>query len=79
MTAQEDTIDRLIMEAATDEWQKIAVLISKIFEDPALKGGDNLAPRIAERIYILSDHGRIDTRGNMRRWRDGEVKLLGKK
>jgi len=79
MTTQEDTIDRLVIAAATDEWQKIAVLISKIFEDPALKGIDGLAAQIAERINILSDHGRIDTRGNARRWRDGEVKLLNKK
>ncbi len=70
-----DKIDALILSAAVDEWTKVAVMISKVFDDPALQGLDNLGQSVAERIYILVDAGQLDVQGNMRRWRDGAVRL----
>ncbi len=75
MSDHNEDIDSLILSAATADWLKIAVMISKVFEDPALQGIDNPGQAIAERIYILVDNGRLDSQGNMRRWRDGEVRL----
>lgn len=81
MTNNNDNhIDALILSAATNEWAKVAVLISKVFEAPDLsddlKGMEDLAQKIAERIYILVDSGKLGVHGNMRRWRDGEVRLI---
>ncbi len=78
MSEHNDTIDALILTAASNEWVKIAVMISKVFEAPALAGIDGLAQMVAERVYILVDHGRLASQGNMRRWREGEVRLLDK-
>ena len=73
-TARNEKIDALILAAATAEWQKVACVISKVFEsegfDKGVKGGD-----VAERLYILVDSGKLAVEGNMRRWRDSEVKL----
>ncbi len=78
MSDHNEDIDSLILSAATADWLKIAVMISKVFEDPALQGIDNLGQAIAERIYILVDNGRLEAQGNMRRWRDSEVRLIEK-
>lgn len=77
MTSQNETIDALILEAATDEWLKIAVIISKVFDAPALDGIDNKkrGQIIADRLYILVDNGALACQGNMRRWRDSDVRL----
>jgi hypothetical protein len=73
---RDDTIDKLVLAAAGNEWVKTAVLISKVFDAPALKGIDGLGQIVAERIYILVDHGRLEAKGNMRRWRDSEIRLV---
>ena len=74
--SQDETIDALILSAATDEWQKIALMISKVFDDPALTDKNDLGQKIAERIYVLVDNGALASQGNMRRWRDADVKLV---
>ena len=76
MSQQDETIDALILSAATTEWQKVAVIISKVFDAPALTNKDGLGQMIAERVYVLVDNGRLAVQGNMRRWRDGAVKLV---
>lgn len=75
MTDRNQEIDQIVLSTAGAEWEKVAVLISKVFEAPSLKGIEGLGQKIAERIYILVDSGRLDVQGNMRRWRDGEVRL----
>ncbi len=77
MTHTPETIDALILAAATDAWVKTAVMISKIFDDPALGNidKDKRGQVIAERLYILIDNGALEGRGNMRRWRDSDVRL----
>ncbi len=73
-------IDALIIEAASTHWTKVAVIISKVYDSFAAQGQDvskDLAQIIAERLYILVDNGKLAAQGNMRRWRDGDVKLPG--
>lgn len=69
-------IESLILEACTNEWQKIAVIIGKIFDAPDFDAQSTNAQDIAERLYIMVDSGKIDVQGNMRRWRAGAVRLL---
>ncbi len=76
----DEHIDGVILSVAGPEWAKVAVLISAVYDAPdllpALKDDEGLAHKIAERIYVLVDSGRLGVQGNMRRWRDGEVRLL---
>lgn len=79
MSDQNEKIDALIMAAASEHWTKIAVIISKVYDDFETQGLEftkALAQDIAERLYILVDAGRLDVQGNMRRWRDGDVRLV---
>ena len=78
MTKPNDAIDALLLSTATGEWQKTALLISKVFEDPAFKGVDGLAAQIAARIQALVESGKLEAKGNLRRWRDSEVRAAGK-
>jgi hypothetical protein len=77
MNENDEKIDALIIEAANDHWTKIAVIISKVYdhyEQQGLELSKGLAQEIAERLYILVDNGQLDVQGNMRRWRDADVK-----
>lgn len=74
MTKTDEKIDALILAAATPEWTKTALLIAKVFDSPFFPGEGTTAQHIADRLYILIDHGQLDVKGNMRRWRDSEVK-----
>ncbi|HRQ61626.1 MAG TPA: DUF3658 domain-containing protein [Alphaproteobacteria bacterium] len=68
-------IDPLILAAVTPEWTKTAVLISKVFDSPSFDKTGLSAQDVAERLYVLIDNGQLDVKGNMRRWRDSEVKV----
>lgn len=79
MTSTETQIDTLILATASDTPIKTAALISKIYD--ALPSADitphtDSGKEIAERIYILVDNGRLEATGNMRRWRDSEIRLI---
>ncbi len=70
-------IDALVLSAASGEWQKTALLISKVFDDPAFSTEKDTAQSVAERIYTLVDDGKLEANGNVRRWRDSNVRLVG--
>lgn len=69
-------LEGMILAVCRNEWQKVAVVISKVFDAPDFDKEKNTAAEIAERIYIMVDSGKLDVQGNMRRWRDGVVRLL---
>lgn len=76
---QNEKIDALILSTATAELTKTAVIISKVYDampDAGITPHTDSGKEIAERLYILIDNGRIEAKGNMRRWRDSEVKLI---
>jgi len=75
MTKLTALIDPLILAAVTPEWTKTAVLISKVFDSPGFDKTGLSAQDVAERLYVLIDNGQLDVKGNMRRWRDSEVKV----
>lgn len=68
-------IDALILAVAGTEWQKTAMVISAVFDHPDFNKDAHSAQDVAERLYILVDNGQLDIQGNMRRWRNSEVKL----
>jgi hypothetical protein len=69
-------LEAMVLTACSNEWQKVAVVISKVFDGPEFDKEKNTAAEIAERIYIMVDSGKLDVQGNMRRWRDGAVRIL---
>jgi len=78
MSNNEQKLDELILSAVTNEWQKTAVLISKVFDNPAFNKEKATAQDVAQRLYILVDSGKLEVDGNMRRWRDSTVRLIQK-
>lgn len=78
MTDPTETIDSLILAAATAELTKVAVIISKVYDampDAGITPHVDSGKEIAERLYILVDNGALEVEGNMRRWRDAAVCL----
>lgn len=71
----EHSLDPMIIESANAEWQNITGVISGVFEHADFDKNTYAAQDIAERIYILVDNGQLDVEGNMRRWREGRIKL----
>lgn len=78
MSQNHEKIDALILAAAPSEWIKTAVLISRVFDAPDFAGLNSTAQDVAERLYTLVDNGQIEGKGNMRRWRDSDVKAKAK-
>lgn len=75
MTNINETIDQMIFAAATKDWQKTALVISKVFENPDFAGQNLSSQNVAERIYALVEAAKLQSTGNIRRWRDSNVKL----
>lgn len=75
---QDALFDAMILECLDEEFTKINVLISKVFDALPEAGYTphvDTGAEIAERLYILIDNGAVYVEGNMRRWRDAAVKL----
>mgnify|MGYP003671982575 CR=1 FL=1 len=75
MTDINDTIDQMILSAVTKDWQKTALVISKVFDNPDFDRETLTGQNVAERIYTLVEGGTLTSTGNIRRWRDSNVKL----
>ncbi len=67
--------DAVILAAATTEWVKIAVLISRATDALRAQAMVATPPIIALRIYALIESGQLEVNGNMRRWRAAVVRL----
>ncbi len=67
-------LDALILTCATGDWVKVAVLIARITDAARADGIEVLPQVIAARIYALADAHRLQVKGNVRRWRAGEVR-----
>lgn len=77
MSLSNDDLDAVIVEAAGANWQKVALVISAVFDALAAKQMTYPAPGIAERIYALVESGKLESSGNIRRWRDGNIRVKG--
>ena len=70
----DSALDDLILSAVDDAWCKVAVLLSRVVDAANAKGLDITGQVIAARLYALVENGRVDAKGNVRRWRAGEVR-----
>ncbi|MFM9941216.1 MAG: DUF3658 domain-containing protein [Hyphomicrobiaceae bacterium] len=69
-----DPLDALIMAACDGEWCKMAVFLSRVVDAAKAQGIETTGQAIATRIYNLVETGRLEAKGNVRRWRAGEVR-----
>jgi len=73
--------DQILLATPPADFTKTAVLISQTY-DACIAAGipatDTLAKDIAERLYILVDNGALECKGNMRRWRESEIRQIKK-
>ena len=76
MNKNSETIDKIILtSAATKERQKVALVISRVFDSPKFPGGETTAQNVADRIFVLAEAGKLESTGNLRRWRESTVRL----
>jgi len=77
-TPSNDDLDAAILSAAHTKFKKVAMIISMVLS--AHKGTETspnyaIADRIAERIEALVAAGKLESQGNLKKWRYSEVKL----
>jgi hypothetical protein len=71
-------LDELILTVAKPKWQKVAMVIikaRKMAEQANFKASDGA---LASRISALCTDGRLESQGNLSRWRYSEVRLPAK-
>ena len=73
-SAPGDLLDGLVLNSADAEWRKIAVFIARVVDAAKARGHETSGQIVAQRIYALVEAGRLEARGNVRRWRAGEVR-----
>jgi len=74
LSAPDDVLDSLVLSSADEEWRKVAVFIARVVDAAKERGHVTSGQIVAQRIYALVEAGRLEARGNVRRWRAGEVR-----
>jgi Protein of unknown function len=75
VTHPDPRLDDVIISCATAEWCKVAILIARATDAARAATIETTAQVIAARVYALVEDKRLDVQGNVRRWRNGEVRL----
>ena len=70
-----DPLDALILATAGADMEKVAVFISRVVDAAKAQAIETTGQAIAARIYVLVDHGYLEAKGNIRRWRAAEVRI----
>ena len=74
-SASEPQVDQIIFSVIAPRWHKMARIIWD-----AVERGRELAPGVtdemfAARILVLAEAGRLESQGDLRKWRHSEVRL----
>lgn len=72
--ADADTLDALILATADGEWLKVALFLAKVVDAAKAAATETSGQAVAARVYALVETGALEARGNVRRWRAGEVR-----
>lgn len=70
-----DNLDDLILSKMSVRWLKVARIIAEVGEVLPHDDDKNEYDRIAAGIVALAEAGRIESQGNLKRWRYSEVRL----
>jgi hypothetical protein len=71
-----DALDALILASADADWCKVAVFIAKVVDAAKARGTEASGQAVAQRVYALVEAGTLEAKGNVRRWRAGEVRKV---
>lgn len=71
-------IDPMILSVASGKWQKTALLISQVFDADGFDKNTMSGQMVADRIYVLVEAGTLEATGNIRRWRESNVRVAVK-
>ena len=72
--AAADPLDAVILANAGAEWLKVAVFIARVVDAAKAQAIETTGQAVAARLYFLVDHGQLEGKGNVRRWRAAEVR-----
>jgi Protein of unknown function len=67
-------VDQAILAEADANWQKVAMLISRVIDALALEVTDEHATLVATRVEALVTDGRLVAQGNLHNWRHSEIR-----
>jgi Protein of unknown function len=69
-------IDAAILSSTNHDWKKVALVIGRTVKClyGELSGDEEKHDRIAARIESLVAQGRLQGQGNLKRWRNSEVR-----
>ena len=70
----DDALDVIVLSVADAEWRKVARFIAIVVDAAKAQGLETSGQDVAQRIYALVEADRLEARGNIRRWRAGEVR-----
>ena len=73
----DERLDELILSLAKPEWQKTAMIIAKVCQQLEVDVVDDHGRKVEERTRYLVGHGRLESQGDLSRWRHSEVRLPG--
>ena len=67
-------LDAAIVAHAQDHWRKVAMVIAMVIDTLGLPLTDEHFERIGKRIVALVGFGRVESQGDVSRWRHSEVR-----
>jgi len=67
-------LDSVILNCATPEWQKVTMLIAATVDATKAQSVEVSAQTIAGHIYSLTEAGKLEGKGNIRRWRTSAIR-----
>jgi Protein of unknown function len=74
-THQESEMDDAILAVAGEQWQKVAMIIGRVVHDGNKLPAEQDYDFIAARIVALVECGKLESQGDLSRWRFSEVRL----
>jgi uncharacterized protein DUF3658 len=75
MEISDQKLDQLITSFVLADWQKVAMILAKSLEWLQDEGAQVGPERLAARIESLVLAGRLESQGNLSRWRHSEIRL----
>jgi hypothetical protein len=74
-SATESDVDKLIFAALKENWRKVAMIVANVSQTCEIHSIPLSDEVIAARIQELAENGRIESQGNLTKWRYSEVRL----
>jgi hypothetical protein len=71
----ESDVDKLIFAELKENWRKVALIVGNVLQTCKARSIPLSDEVISARIQELAENGRIESQGNLTKWRYSEVRL----